>query len=272
MRQFKSSLFSRLFGSFASCKFPKPVQWFINFAYTKILGVDLYDFDNFASYPSLNALFTRKLKKGRFFSQNENVMISPCDSFISASGKIEDAQALQIKGFSYGVSELLGYSIVKSEKNRLENGQFINFYLSPKDYHRYHVPIDMYVAKAVHIPGRLYPVNFRWLQKIPQLFCENERVVLECYTKKGKLFYLIFVGALNVGKMVFNFDACIQTNAKKQGEKFYTYDELYLQKGDELGRFEMGSTIVMLFEQDTLALTCKSGASVRFGDAIATLS
>ncbi len=265
---FKSSIASRLFGVFASKEFPSPIQRTINQTYTSMMKVDLMEFEEAASYKSLNKLFTRRFKTRRLFNICEKTLISPCDSLVSAFGKIENNLALQIKGFSYDVRSLLGDYIAKREKERLENGEFVNFYLSPRDYHRYHAPIDMRIAKAVHIPGKLYPVNFTWLKKIEGLFVENERVVLECYTKENRLFYMVFVGALNVGKMAFTFDKKIQTNAKASLQQYYLYDDLFVSKGDELGHFEMGSTIVMLFEKDSIDLELKGISHVKFGQPI----
>ena len=271
MSSFKSSCASSIFGKFASKKFPTPLQNIINKSYVKLMKVDLSECLSADKYESLNELFTRDLRHKREFSSKEDEFISPCDAYISECGDIEEEKALQIKGFSYRVRELLGNFILKDKKDRLIDGKYINFYLSPKDYHRYHVPIDMCVKKAVHIPGKLYPVNFTWLQKVPELFVENERVVLECYTKENRLFYMVFVGALNVGKMQFIFDHNIQTNAKSSLEQPYMYNNLWLQKGDELGRFEMGSTIVMFFEKDMVELIGKRENSIRFGDVIANL-
>ncbi|AFL68117.1 phosphatidylserine decarboxylase [Sulfurospirillum barnesii] len=269
--KFKSSIASRLFGVFASKEFPTSVQTIINKSYVSMMRVDLGEFEEADHYKSLNKLFTRPFKTKRLFSMNEQTLISPCDSLISAYGKIEHSLALQIKGFTYSVRELLGDYIAKKEKDRLEGGDFVNFYLSPRDYHRYHVPLEMRVAKAVHIPGKLYPVNFKWLRKIEGLFVENERVVLECYTKENQLFYMVFVGALNVGKMAFNFDKTIQTNAKGNLQQCYSYDNLWLKKGEELGMFEMGSTIVMLFEKESISLELESVSHVKFGQTLGAL-
>ena len=264
----KTSQFSRLFGAFANCEFPMILQTIINKAYVSLMKVDMSEFDKPSTYKSLNKLFTRELKKQRSFEKDEFTCISPCDAYVSEAGIIKNSTALQIKGFEYSVNNLLGDYILKQNKEKLEEGAFINFYLSPRDYHRYHVPMDMRIKKAVHIPGKLYPVNFKWLKKVPALFCENERVVLECETINGNLFYLVFVGALNVGKMAFTFDERIQTNVKKEGETLYMYKDKSLKKGDELGRFEMGSTIVAFFEKETFKLTKKANESVRFGQTI----
>ncbi|HIP30536.1 MAG TPA: phosphatidylserine decarboxylase [Sulfurospirillum arcachonense] len=269
MSNFKSSISSRIFGAFASKEFCPVVQSIVNKTYVKLMKVDLSDYASVGEYSSLNALFTRAPINARKFESNENEFISPCDAFISECGDITEQKALQIKGHSYRVRNLLGDYVLKSEKDRLVDGKYLNFYLSPKDYHRYHVPFDMRVKKAIHIPGKLYPVNFTWLRKIPELFVENERVILECYTKDEKLFYMVFVGALNVGKMQFIFDHNIQTNVKTSMEQLYMYENLWLKKGDELGRFEMGSTIVMFFEKDMVELTCKKDKPIRFTDKVA---
>lgn len=262
---FKTSLISRLFGLFASKSFPPFFQSIINKTYTSLMHVDLKEFQPAHTYKSLNALFTRQLLHPRSFDKAKHVYISPCDSFISACGQIEHHTALQIKGHTYGISQLLGDYCSLKTKERLNEGTYLNFYLSPKDYHRYHAPIDMRIAKAIHIPGKLYPVNFTWLRKVDGLFCENERVVLECYTQENKLFYMIFVGALNVGKMSFTFDERIQTNAKASLEQCYLYENLHLEKGDELGYFQMGSTIVMFFEKESFTCNAQENTSIQFG-------
>ncbi|MCF6174123.1 MAG: phosphatidylserine decarboxylase [Campylobacteraceae bacterium] len=266
----KTSLISRLFGIFASIKFPKIIQKIINKSYVKFMNVDMLEFQQIDKYDSLNALFTRKLIKKREFDLASKTFISPCDSFITSCGTISFGQALQIKGFTYSVEELLSGKIKQSEKDKLEGGKYINFYLSPKDYHRYHSPADMQILRAVHIPGALYPVNLKWLRKIPSLFVENERVILECRTQENNLFYMIFVGALNVGKMSFVFDERIQTNSTKRFTTYYEYGDVFLNKGDNLGTFEMGSTIVMFFEKDFIKLLTTEGKNIRFGDVIAT--
>jgi len=271
MSSFKSSCASRLFGSFASREFCPLFQRLINRAYVKLMKVDLSDYASADTYGSLNALFTRAPINPREFESSEDEFISPCDAFVSECGKITKQKALQIKGHSYRVRNILSDYVLKDEKNRLIDGNYLNFYLSPKDYHRYHVPINMRVKKAVHIPGKLYPVNLTWLKKVPELFIENERVVLECYTKDEKLFYMVFIGALNVGKMQFAFDKNIQTNVKSKKEQLYMYDNLWLKKGDEMGRFEMGSTIVMFFEKDMVELICKKNKPIQFTQKVAVL-
>ncbi len=269
---FKTSCISSLFGLFARKQFPSWIQTIINRCYVMMMHVDLSEFEEASSYKSLNQLFTRRFKTRRLININEQAMISPCDGCISAYGLIENDTLLQIKGHTYRASALLSDYIAKNDKKRIDQGTFITIYLSPKDYHRYHAPLDMQILKAVHIPGKLYPVNLTWLKKIDGLFLENERVVLECCTPNKKRFYMVFVGALNVGKMVFHFDSTIQTNATSHLQSYYTYTDLHVKKGEELGYFEMGSTIVMLFEKDFLDYDLRHIREVKFGQSIGTLN
>ncbi len=261
---------SRAFGKFASTEFPAPIQHMINSAYVRLMGVDMRAFEDLDHYRSLNALFTRKLLYGRELTKDPNAFISPADSYVTAEGDIRNAHALQIKGFSYDVRELLTDRFEPDAVAPVERGKFINFYLSPRDYHRYHVPIDMKVLRAVHVPGLLYPVNFTFLHKIPALFVKNERVVLECIDNSNRLFFIVLVGALNVGKMTLAFDDRIETNTDAREIRVYDYEDVTLSRGDELGMFMMGSTIVMLFEEGFVDLVeGLGGKHVRYGDVVA---
>ncbi len=261
---------SRAFGKFASTKFPSFLQLLINYSYVKLTGVDLSAFNEIDQYKTLNELFTRKLSYERDITKDPNAFISPSDSLISAEGDIKEHTALQIKGFSYDIRELLSVNFEEDVLKTLENGKFINFYLSPMDYHRYHVPIDMKVLRVVHIPGLLYPVNMKYLKKIPSLFVKNERVVLECIDNSNRLFFIVLVGALNVGKMTLSFDERIETNTNAKEVKVYDYEDVSLKKGEELGMFMMGSTIVMLFEEGFVELVENlNGKKVRFADVVA---
>jgi len=235
---------SRLFGKFAKTKFPSFLQCFLNKSYVKFFNIDmeLFEEENPCKYPTLNELFIRK-KKDIEFHNEEDVVCSPCDGLITECGDIENKMAYQIKGKSYSIDELI-------PNNELEGGFFINIYLSPKDYHRYHVPIDMQILSATHIPGALYPVNMPSLKKRDNLFIKNERVILKCKDKKDRIFYFVAVGALNVGTMVFNFDERIKTNVSNSKITTFEYKNLHLKKGKELGRFEMGSTILLFFGKE----------------------
>ena len=271
MSSFKSSCASRLFGSFASKRFPKVVQICINRVYVKLMKVDLSEFLDVKNYKSLNELFTRELQRKREFISSDDEFISPCDAYISECGEIKEEKALQIKGFSYRVRELLGNFISKESKDRLVGGRYINFYLSPKDYHRYHVPIDMKVSKAVHIPGKLYPVNIKWLHKISELFIENERVIIQAEDKNGKTHILVLVGALNVGKMTVSFEPSIQTNSDITTPQHYEYQDTYLKRGEEFGYFMMGSTILTFAQKGATTHQIALNQKSRFAQVVGYL-
>lgn len=269
MQQHFTSTLSQLFGKFASKRHTTSFQKFINKSYVSMMGLDMSDFKNPDEYETLNALFTRHLNAPREFCAYADTFISPCDSLVTDAGIMDGNKALQIKGMSYSVDDFLGDHIADENKKRLMDGDYINFYLSPRDYHRYHVPIDMQVTKAVHIAGKLYPVNIPTLKRKADLFIENERVVLECKTLEGKLFYLVLVGALNVGKMEVSFEPLIHTNTGFGG--VYEYENLHLKKGADLGCFQMGSTIIYLAQSGMMTYNVTIGNSVRYGDAIGKL-
>ena len=267
-----TSLISQNFGKFASKEFPKWFQKIVNKSYVGLMGLDMSEFNDSSSYHSLNALFTRKLKEDRRYSLDADDFISPCDSLISECGSLQDDYALQIKGMRYKADELIGSEFSQDEKNIVHNGEFANFYLSPKDYHRYHMPTNVKIIKAVHVPGKFYPVNIPSLKKRLNLFIENERVVILCETTSKKRFYMVLVSALNVGVMQVSFETRIQTNAVAQTPQAYDFDELYMNKGEDFGCFEMGSTIVILAEKGTLELNVKAGENVKYGQTIAKVN
>ena len=263
MKLYFSNFVSRLFGLFAQKKFPTIIQQNINLIYAWFFNINTSEFSTPKAYKTLNAFFTRSLSRPR--ELDNAPFIYPCDSKIVACGKIKDGEALQIKGMSYGISELFGENLPYSAKKELNGGYFLNLYLSPSDYHRYHAPSSMQILEAHYISGKLLPVNLKWLNKKLDLYCENERVVLVC--KSGEsLFYMVFVGALNVGKMVFNFDDSIQTNSKNCNRYYKKYSNIFVHQGEELGRFEMGSTILLFFKDE--CFDCEIGRKVRFGDMI----
>lgn len=266
-----TSFLSQQFGKFAAKEFPHWFQKIVNRSYVSLMGLDMSEFHQPEIYNSLNSLFTRKLRKDREFSLEGEDFIAPCDSLITEAGKLQNGYALQIKGMRYKSEALLGEHFTSEEKALVEEGEFINFYLSPKDYHRYHMPTNLRVLKAVHIPGKLYPVNLPSLKKRLDLFIENERVVLLCETQKKQKLFLVLVGALNVGKMQVSFEEKIQTNADAQESSLYSYNDLYLDKGEDFGCFEMGSTIVVLAQKDTLEFDLSAGQNVRYGQTIAKL-
>ncbi len=223
------------------------------------------DFKKPCDYKTLNTLFTRALCVPREMPKDKSIIVSPADSLVSDYGKIEDGKAHQIKGMSYPLDELLG-SDYKGSAEVLEGGDYVNLYLSPKDYHRYHIPMDMTIKSLTHIVGKLYPVNFPLLRNKTNLFIENERVVIECEDSKGRIHFLVLVGALNVGKMVVVCEPAIKTNSDATENKHYSYDNLTFERGDLLGWFEMGSTVLMFSPQGAVLTEVAINQKIKFGD------
>ena len=152
------------------------------------------------------------------------------------------------------------------------NLSYANIYLSPRDYHHYHAPCDLNVLQALYIPADLYSVAKKFLLKIPNLYAKNERVILKCKMRNGGILWMVFVGALNVGKMRFDFDTRIQTNACANREgALYEYENLSFKKGDHLGNFELGSTIVLVAQSEFLKFSVSSETAVKFSQKIGEL-
>jgi len=270
MKKHYSSIISSGFGVFASKNFPKPIQKIINYGYVKLMGLNMSDFQDPSSYPTLNKLFTRAFVQPKKITKDETVMISPVDALVTDYGEILEGKAYQIKGMQYDISELFGIHH-SSASLAVNGGQFVNLYLSPKDYHRYHTPDRLTIKSLTHIPGKLYPVNFPLLRNKKNLFIENERVIIESIDAKGRTFVMVLVGALNVGKMVVTFEDKINTNSKIKEPQHYTYKNLTLEKGELFGWFEMGSTILLFSEKNTFIPQVEINQKVKFTEKIGVI-
>ena len=262
-----TSAISHYFGKFASRPFSPIIQHMINAGYVKLMGLDMSEFRGPESYRTLNALFTRALEKDRPMPKAKRALVSSVDALVTEYGKIEKGKAYQIKGMSYSIEKLFGQHH-RAAAERMDGGEFMNFYLSPKDYHRYHMPFDLKIHSLTHIPGKLYPVNFPLLRNKKELFIENERVVIECEDDKGRIHVLVLVGALNVGKMVITFEPKVETNSDIREPQHYTYKDLSLERGALFGWFEMGSTILHFAQKDAIVPQLAINQKVRFGEVI----
>ena len=272
MKRHFTSVLSSAFGKFADKEFSPKVQSFINSTYVNLMGLDMSNFENASYYNSLKNLFIREFKKAPKVDARVDSVISPCDAKIIAFGKIKESQAYQIKGMEYDTKKLIGYEH-KNSFEILNGGEFANFYLSPKDYHRYHMPFDVKVLSLLHIPGKLYPVNMPLLKSKKNLYLENERVVIEVIDRFNHKHFIVLVGALNVGKMVVTFEPRVKTNENENARAFYKYQEpKELKKGDMFGWFEMGSTIVILSQKDALKWNLELNQKVSFSDVIGELN
>ena len=262
-----TSVLSNSFGKFASKAFPSLIQHFINASYVKLMGLDMSEFREPCSYKTLNKLFTRAFEIPREIPAGKSKLLCGVDALITDAGEITEGRAYQIKGMSYSIEKLFGEHH-KDAAAKVEGGEFINFYLSPKDYHRYHMPMDLKILSLTHIPGKLYPVNFPLLHNMQDLFIENERVIIECEDKRGRAQVLVLVGALNVGKMIVTFEEGVQTNSDIREPQHYTYDDLWLDRGETFGWFEMGSTLLTFSKKGSIVPEVAINQKTKFADVL----
>jgi phosphatidylserine decarboxylase len=222
-----------------------------------------------ATYRSFNAFFTRQLREDIRPVADGDVTVSPVDGAISQLGQIESGQIVQAKGRQYSVLELLAGD--QQLAQQFENGQFATIYLSPRDYHRIHMPQTGKLKSMTYIPGKLFSVNPRTARAVPNLFARNERVVTVFETDNGPM-VLVLVGAIFVGSMETVWQGQITPDYGKKIEHWHYEDEqaITIQKGDEMGRFNMGSTVVLLMPEQCKAFNSEleTGATIKLGEAI----
>ena len=252
---------SRYFGLFANARIsPWLLRLLIRF-YVKIFRIDLSEYDfNLQEITTFNAFFTRKLLSGT--RTWERGICSPVDGRVMSVGSLEKGKLFQVKGVDYTLEDLVGIKV-------LDRGSFINLYLSPADYHRVHAPMDMTIESITHIPGKLLSVSSKNAKFVKGLYTGNERVILSGKNKLGR-FYFVFVGALNVGSIALSFFPELKTNLWK--DKTKNFDHFFeIKKGEELGWFEMGSTIIFILESDHFKDNplVKEQDVVRLGKALA---
>ena len=267
MNKHFTSVISNAFGKFASKEFPPSVQRFINKGYVKLMGLDMSEFKAPEAYLTLNKLFTRAFEVPRALPEEKDALISGVDALITDAGTIKEGKAYQIKGMSYSIERLFG-DYHKEAARKVEGGEFINFYLSPKDYHRYHMPMRLKVRSLTHIPGKHYPVNFPLLRHKVDLFIENERVVIECEDEKGRVQVLVLVAALNVGQMVVTFEENVRTNSEIREPVHYEYEDFWMERGEFYGWFEMGSTVLTFSEKGSIFPEVAINQKVSFTDVL----
>ena len=223
-----------------------------------------------ASYSSFNEFFTRPLKAGAR-PIAEAAFVSPVDGAISQCGRIEGDRIFQAKGHDYTTRALVGGDAALA--SRFEGGEFATLYLSPRDYHRIHMPCAGRLVRMVHVPGDLFSVNPVTARGVPGLFARNERVVCEFEGEHGP-FVMVLVGATIVGSMATVWHGVV--NPPRPGvlrEWRYEMGNIELAQGEEMGRFLLGSTVVMLFPKDTLHFNphWQPAAPVRLGELMANL-
>jgi phosphatidylserine decarboxylase len=221
-----------------------------------------------ASYASFNDFFTRALKDGaRALAQAD--LICPVDGAISQFGALQGQQIFQAKGHQYSATALVGGDAALAQ--RFEGGSFATLYLSPRDYHRIHMPCDGVLSRMIYVPGDLFSVNPTTARGVPGLFARNERVVCVFESATGP-FVLVLVGATIVGSMATVWHGVV--NAQRSGRlQEWHYDDQAprLQQGQEMGRFLLGSTVVMLFPKRPLQFNAawQAGGAIRLGQRMA---
>jgi phosphatidylserine decarboxylase len=270
---------SRLAGRIARARLPGPLLRACIHAFVRVFGVDLREArDPVASFRTFQDFFTRRLREGaRPVDPGPDAFVAPCDGAWGAAGRIEGGTLLQLKGRPYSLAGLLGS---EEDARRFEGGAFATFYLAPRDYHRFHAPCDAAVDSARLLPGRLWPVNRIGLEGFEGLFAQNERICAflrptpgreepEGPRQGGAPLCLVAVGATMVGCVRVTFDS-LTTNVPGASAELRRYEPSpRLLRGQEWGRFEFGSTIVMLAAPGLLALdTQLPGTPLRCGACI----
>ena len=218
-------------------------------------------------YKSFNAFFTRALKPGiRQIDASLNSIVSPADGEISQIGKIQAGEIFQAKGQQFSVEKLIGDPQLAAV---FQDGEFATVYLSPRDYHRVHMPFAGTLTETLYIPGELFSVNQTTAENIPGLFARNERMVCLFDTEVGRM-AVVLVGAM----IVAGIETVATGKVKPSGCIELNHHELALAKGDELGRFYLGSTAIVLFEKDKMAWDnqFKANSTVIMGERMGSLT
>lgn len=240
---------SRLVGWISAKKIPG-LQRFLQF-FVRHYGVNMAEAQSpyLTDYLTFNAFFTRKLVAHvRPIPNDSNAIVSPVDGTVSQCGRLLQDRILQVKKQYYSLRRLLAGDDALS--NLLLNGAFLTAYLAPGNYHRIHIPFSGRLRKMTFIPGRLFSVSPRSVECITDLFARNERVICEFDTDIGTM-VVIAVGAMLVGSMVMNWHGVVKAS-KITSWKYERNNAPCFEKGDELGYFKMGSTVIVLFPENTI--------------------
>ena len=245
---------SKFFGRLASSKNKKIKNYFITY-FLKKHSINMSEalIEDPFEYESFNSFFTRELKpNARKVIANNKTIISPVDGMISQIGEIKEGRIFQAKGKSFTLTDLLGKN--KKIANEFDNGKFSTIYLAPKDYHRIHIPFSGTLRKMTYIPGDLFSVNPATVNSVNNLFGRNERLVCIFDTINGPM-AVVLVGAMIVNgiRVVWEKDV-FQKKKKIQSWDYLSQNEklTFLEKGNELGRFLLGSTVIICFPNNSI--------------------
>ena len=261
---------SRFAGWVAGCKQPWIKNRLIkNFIRDYQVDMSLAVKENPHDYSCFNEFFTRALKaEKRPIESDPNVIVSPVDGSISQLGDIKEGQLIQAKKVNYSLQALLGGSNELVEQ--FQNGKFATFYLSPQDYHRVHMPCEGSLREMIYVPGRLFSVNPQTTDQLPQLFVRNERVITLFATPAGSM-AVILVGAMLVANISTVWEGVVVPATLRQIRRWhYSENAVSLSKGNELGQFQLGSTVIILFSEHRILWSdqLKPDKKVCFGECI----
>jgi phosphatidylserine decarboxylase len=263
---------SRVFGYMSLIYFPSAIMKRIITWYSTKYGVNLDEAEiPSGGFKNLNSFFTRKLKKdARKIDAAEKTITSPTDSRVDRFGDIKKDIILQAKGIDYSLYEL----IPSAEAEKFVDGKYITLYLSPGDYHRIHSPVTGQITGFFNIPGKLYTVQDFMVKGFKGLFSVNERLITYIQTSKGVV-AVCKIGAMNVGKISLSYNNCVTNRFfRRKNEFFYPADKRpVINKGDEVGTFNLGSTVILLFQKNMIKFEkLKEGQKIKVGEKIAVLS
>jgi phosphatidylserine decarboxylase len=266
---------SRVAGRLARVRLPGPIQRAAIRLFGAALGVDFAEVrDPLDRFESLQAFFTRALADGaRPVDPAPDAFVAPCDGAWGQCGRVEAGTLLQVKGRGYALAELLGSP---TDAASFEGGRYATFYLAPRDYHRFHTPCAVRVERARYLPGALLPVNRLGVEGVDALFARNERICAFMATRdEGPVdLCLVAVGATLVGSVRVTFDD-LATNTPGSGivDRLYAAGAHPFAKGQEWGRFEFGSTLVVVAAPGVVELdVAGAGTALRLGSRIGTLA
>jgi phosphatidylserine decarboxylase len=224
-------------------------------------------------YHSFNSVFIRILRaEVRPIDANERAVISPVDACISQFGIITDRKLIQAKGVTFDLQSLLSDKL-KKYADKLRNGNFITLYLSPSDYHRIHMPLEGKLLAMAHIPGKLFSVNRFAVEHIPQLFARNERIAVIFETKSGPM-AIVMVGAMLVASIKVSWEKEIIVSPKAVTFWDYTGQNIAFSRGEEIGYFEFGSTVIIILPKDNLnwSKELQLNSKVKMGQGLGLLN
>lgn len=269
-------LLSRLVGSLAAAEAGAVTTAIIKL-FIKQYKVDMSEAleSDPSSYASFNAFFTRQLRSdARSVCQDEKQLALPVDGAISQLGDIEYDAIFQAKGHNYSLTTLLGGKPELAKP--FLNGKFATIYLSPKDYHRIHMPIDGQLTDMIYVPGELFSVSPLTAERVPGLFARNERVVAIFDTEIGKM-AMVLVGATIVASIETKWAGTVSPPTSKNVQHWQYPEQgdhsVFIKKGEEMGLFKLGSTVITCFETDMIEFTDFSAGDVtRLGDVLANIT